>query len=72
MKELGIDDVVRLTKDIPERQLVRGETGVICSTWFAPEVTFEVEFHQIGHDCQTRCLVHREQVELDERATLVG
>jgi len=68
MRDLTIDDVVRLTRDIPERELTRGETGVIRSLWFAPEITFEVEFHPVGHEFDTRCLVRREQVELDEHA----
>jgi hypothetical protein len=70
MRELAIDDIVRLTRDIPERELTRGETGVIRSTWFAPEVTFEVEFHHTGQEYDTRCLLRPEQVELDEHATL--
>ncbi len=72
MRELAIDDVVRLTKDIPERELTRGETGVICSTWFFPEETFEVEFQHGGADYKTRCLVRREQVELDDHAQLAA
>ena len=47
-----VDDVVRLTEDIPELALARGEVGVVRSTWFAPTVVYEVEFHEIGHDYQ--------------------
>lgn len=66
MRQPRIDDSVRLTQDIPELALTRGEVGVVCSTWFAPWVTYEVEFHHIGYDCQTRTLLRPEQVELDE------
>ena len=53
MRSPHIDDFVRLTKDIPELALSRGEIGVVRSTWFAPSSAYEVEFHQIGHDYQT-------------------
>lgn len=65
MREPRIDDSVRLTQDIPELALSRGDVGVIRSTWFAPTIVFEVEFHQGGHDYQTRTLLRPEQVELD-------
>jgi len=60
------DDFVRLTTDIPELALIRGEIGVVRSTWFAPSVAYEVEFHQIGHDYQTRALLLPDQVEVQE------
>ena len=66
MRSPLIDDYVRLTQDIPELSLVRGEIGVIRSTWFAPTVAYEVEFHRIGNDYQTRALLVEEQVELDD------
>ena len=66
MRRPCVDDYVRLTRDIPELELSRGEVGVVRSTWFAPAVAYEVEFHQIGHDYQTRALLSDEQVDLDE------
>jgi hypothetical protein len=66
MRPPHIDDFVRLTADIPELALNRGEVGVVRSTWFAPSVAYEVEFHQIGHDYQTRALLLPEQVEVEE------
>jgi Domain of unknown function (DUF4926) len=66
MRAPHIDDFVRLTTDIPELALIRGEIGVVRSTWFAPSVAYEVEFHQIGHDYQTRALLLAEQVEVEE------
>ena len=71
MRRPHIDDTVRLTQDIPELSLSRGSLGVVRSTWFAPSVAYEVEFHQIGNDYQTRALLLAEQVEVeDELATL--
>ncbi|MGD0462829.1 MAG: DUF4926 domain-containing protein [Tepidisphaeraceae bacterium] len=66
MRSPHIDDFVRLTTDIPELALIRGEVGVVRSTWFAPSTAYEVEFHQIGHDYQTRALLLPEQVEVEE------
>jgi hypothetical protein len=57
MRKPHIDDIVRLTQDIPELALNRGEVGVVRSTWFSPSVAYEVEFHQIGNDCHTRALL---------------
>jgi len=41
-----------------------------CSTWFAPSVAYEVEFHKIGHDYQTRALLLEEQVQVEEGSLL--
>ncbi|MCC7351807.1 MAG: DUF4926 domain-containing protein [Phycisphaerales bacterium] len=71
MRQLTIDDYVRLTQDIPELALVRGEVGVIRSTWFAPTIAYEVEFHPVGLDHQTRALLLAEQVILEEGPLLV-
>jgi hypothetical protein len=66
MRQPHVDDFVRLTQDIPELSLNRGEIGVVRSTWFAPMLAYEVEFHQIGHDYQTRALLQAEQVQVEE------
>lgn len=71
MRRPHIDDYVRLTQDIPELSLNRGEIGVVRSTWFAPSVAYEVEFHQIGNDYQTRALLREEQVQVQE-GSLIG
>ena len=68
MRTPQVDDLVRLKYDVPELLLTRGEVGVIRSTWFAPTTAYEVEFHQIGQDQQTRALLRAEQVELEEQA----
>jgi hypothetical protein len=72
MRQPHIDDYIRLTQDVPEFALNKGEVGVVRSTWFAPAVTYEVEFHQIGHDYQTRCLLSAEQVALEESSIASG
>jgi len=66
MRQPHVDDTVRLTQDIPELSLNRGEVGVVRSTWFAPSVAYEVEFRHIGNDYQTRALLREEQVEVDQ------
>lgn len=64
------DDYVRLRQDIPELLLSRGEVGVVRSTWCAPMVAYEVEFHPVGVGHQTRALLNPEQIELEERPLL--
>jgi len=66
MRQPHVDDFVRLTQDIPELALLRGEIGVVRSTWFAPTVAYEVEFHQTGLDSATRALLLAEQVQVDD------
>ncbi|HEX3355910.1 MAG TPA: DUF4926 domain-containing protein [Tepidisphaeraceae bacterium] len=66
MRQPVIDDYVRLVKDIPELGLIRNEIGVVRSTWFAPEIAYEVEFHPKGQDHQTRALLLAEQVSVED------
>lgn len=66
MRQPRIDDYVRLATDIPELALHRGDLGVVRSTWFAPTTAFEVEFHPIGLDSQTRALLLAEQVTVED------
>jgi hypothetical protein len=66
MRRPHVDDSVRLMQDIPELSLCRGEVGVVRSTWFAPSLTYEVEFSKIGNDYQTRALLRAEQVEVED------
>ena len=70
MRQPHIDDFVRLTRDIPELSLHRGEIGVIRSTWFAPSTAYEVEFHPIGLTHETRALLLPEQLQLEEGSLL--
>ena len=66
MRQPHVDDFVRLTHDIPELSLNRGVVGVVRSTWFAPTIAYEVEFHQTGLDHCTRALLLAEQVQVEE------
>lgn len=66
MRQPRIDDFVRLTSDIPELSLHRGDVGVVRSTWFAPTTAYEVEFHPVGVPSQTRALLLAEQVSVEE------
>jgi hypothetical protein len=66
MRKPHVDDFVRLTQDIPELSLQRGEVGVVRSTWFAPSLAYEVEFHPPGLHHETRALLLAEQVQVEE------
>lgn len=70
MRQPTVDDFVRLTRDIPELSLHRGEIGVVRSTWFAPTTAYEVEFHPVGLSHQTRALVLAEQLQVEEGSLL--
>src|SRR3954454_14383987 len=66
MRQPVIDDFVRLVKDIPELGLIRNEIGGVRSTWFAPEIAYEIEFHPKGQEHQTRALLLAEQVCVED------
>jgi hypothetical protein len=70
MRQPHIDDLVRLITDIPELSLTRGEIGIVRSTWFAPTLAYEVEFHQKGELHDTRALLLAEQVQVEEGESL--
>ena len=65
MRRLHVDDAVRLTIDLPERFLHKGDVGRVCSTWFAPDVAYEVEFRSPADDVRSRVLVRATQLEID-------
>jgi hypothetical protein len=67
MRKPAVDDYVRLTHDVPYLSLARGEIGIVRSTWFAPQMAYEVEFHQIGQDCQTRVMLLPDQLQVEEK-----
>ncbi|MEO6434428.1 MAG: DUF4926 domain-containing protein [Tepidisphaeraceae bacterium] len=70
MRQPHVDDFVRLTHDIPELALHRGEIGVVRSTWFAPTTAYEVEFHPVGVMSETRALLMAEQLQVQEGSLL--
>jgi hypothetical protein len=63
MTDIKPDERVRLTKDLPELGLRRGDTGVVCSTWFDPSTAFEVEFQPHTPGCAVRALLMRKQIQ---------
>ena len=69
MRQPHVDDFVRLKRDIPELSLSRGQLGVIRSTWCEPYTAYEVEFHAVGLDSETRALVMAEELQLAEEMT---
>jgi hypothetical protein len=72
MRRPQVDDYVRLTADIPELSLNRGQVGVVRSLWFSPGIAYEVEFHPIGLDGQTRALLLGEQLLIEEGPLLAA
>jgi len=71
MREPHVNDYVRLVKDVPELALHRGEIGVVRSTWFAPSVTYEVEFHPVANECMST-LLRAEQFEVEDGPLATG
>ena len=65
MRQPHVDDLVRLTQDVPELQLKQGDIGVVGSTWFSPNETYEVEFGP-GLDGHTRALLLAEQLQVED------
>jgi hypothetical protein len=64
MSQHQVNDRVRLTCDVPERGLNRGDVGLVRSIWFAPSGAFEVEFGAQGSGEPTRALLVPRQLEL--------
>ena len=65
MSNLGIDQRVRLLRDVPELDLHEGDVGVLCSTWFSPQTAYEVEFVRAGLNMKTRALLLEGQIQPD-------
>jgi len=57
MIEIRIGEPVQLKRDVPELGLHRGESGLVCSTWFSPAAAYEVEFPRKVPDCAVRALL---------------
>lgn len=69
MKAPEVNGSVILLKDLPEHGLRSGEVGVVCSTWFAPEPAYEVEFQPRGSATCARALVMQDQIQpADDRS----
>jgi Domain of unknown function (DUF4926) len=72
MRRPSVNDYVRLVHDVPEMLLCRGDIGIVRSTWFAPAVAYEVEFHPLGANTDTRVLLRAEQVEVEDAAAAMS
>ncbi len=44
MHSIMFNDRVRLTEDLPEIDLFRGEIGIVRGAWLYPNTAYEVEF----------------------------
>jgi hypothetical protein len=60
-----IEDRVRLKAAIPQLGLHPGDEGLVCSVWFSPDKTFEVEFGRLDLT-PIRALVPEEELEASE------
>jgi len=72
MRRPSVDDHVRLTQDVPDLELHRGQIGVVCSTWFAPSFAYEVEFESPELAGQIRAILEEGQVQLDEDLAMLS
>ncbi len=59
------DQPVHLRADVPERGLRRGEAGVVCSRWFGPTPSVEVEFICTQTGETVRVIVEIDRIEED-------
>lgn len=71
MRQLAIDDFVRLSWDIPELALHQGQVGVVRARQCGGSqedayLAYEVEFHCVGRDCQVRTLLRPEQIQAED------
>jgi hypothetical protein len=65
MAEIKAEERVRLLQDLPDLGLHRGDTGVVCSTWFDPSTAFEVEFQPDPPGQRVRALLMPNQIQKD-------
>lgn len=70
MRRPTVDDHVRLTHDVPDLSLQRGQVGIVCSTWFAPALAYEVEFESLEKSGQVRALLNEWELQVEDSSTL--
>lgn len=63
MQAPEVNGSVVLLEDLPQHGLRSGEVGVVCSTWFAPQPAYEVEFQPRGSTTRARALVMQNQIQ---------
>ncbi len=65
MPSVQVDSVVRLTEDVPEHGLSRGDKGVVVSVWLSPrETSCEVEFRRPNGAPPVRALLRAQELEV--------
>lgn len=69
MTQANVEQRVRLTQDVPELGLHRGDVGLVCSTWFEPSTAFEVEFQPRAVGYRVRALLMPNQIQKDANAS---
>jgi len=62
---IQIDDRVRLTHDVPDLSLHKGDEGLVCSVWHIPGLLYEVEFATTGSQLGVRALLMQQEVEVE-------
>ena len=68
----AIDQLVRLKHDLPERELQRGEVGIVRSTWFSPATAYEVEFSVEKRDYKTRVVLLEQEFDVEDDAASIA
>jgi hypothetical protein len=63
MSEPLINRQVQLKEDVPDLELHRGQWGVVCSRWSAPEA-YEVEFPVQGQASNVHALLMEYQIDV--------
>jgi hypothetical protein len=61
-----VDDRVRLKTAIPQLGLHPGDEGHVCSVWFSPTKTYEVEFERLDLS-PIRVLVPEKELKASEQ-----
>ena len=72
MPAIYVNNLVRLTRDVPLNGLHRGDVGVVQSLWFAPDEVYEVEFRVPGHDYAIRTVLHEGEFVVERDHVSVG
>jgi hypothetical protein len=68
MNEIQIDECVKLTRDIPELELVCGEVGFVRSIWLSSTTFYEVEFQRKWPSFHLRAVLRPNQISRDMKA----
>jgi hypothetical protein len=64
VQQPAVDNFVRLTRDVPELGLTRGQVGAVKAVWCQPLAAFEVEFRCSGESFPTRALLLKDAIHV--------